>query len=309
MEYVQLQLNYFDWDSETVQSGACYETAKRHHKPVIVMEPVKGGVLADVPQPIKALFRQKQPNLSDASWAIRFAASLDNVMMVLSGMSNPEQLEDNASYMEHFVPLDEEEKRILAEAVRIFDEHKAVDCTACGKCLSVCPEHIPIPDYFKMYNDHCRMNKNTNGMMDFTPEVEKQLALTPTEELSELNFVKKDAVVNSGAAYIAAKRTNQLRVRTAAATTWGDAGARINTISPGVIVTPLAYDEFAAAGENYQKMIEASPAKRVGTSEEIAAAAAFLLSDEASFITGTDLLIDGGVIAAIKSGRYQLNVR
>jgi NAD(P)-dependent dehydrogenase (short-subunit alcohol dehydrogenase family) len=87
--------------------------------------------------------------------------------------------------------------------------------------------------------------------------------------------VKKDAVVNSGAAYIAAKRTNQLRVRTAAATTWGDAGARINTISPGVIVTPLAYDEFAAAGENYQKMIEASPAKRVGTSEEIAAAAAF----------------------------------
>ena len=165
MEYVQLQLNYFDWDSEIVQSGACYETAKRHRKPVIVMEPVKGGVLADVPQPIQALFRQKQPKLSDASWAIRFAASLDNVMMVLSGMSNLEQLEDNASYMEHFVPLDEEEKRIIAEAVRIFDEQKAVDCTACGKCLSVCPERIPIPDYFSMYNDHCRMNKNTNGMV------------------------------------------------------------------------------------------------------------------------------------------------
>ena len=165
MEYVQLQLNYFDWDSEIVQSGACYETAKRHRKPVIVMEPVKGGVLADVPQPIKALFRQKQPKLSDASWAIRFAASLDNVMMVLSGMSNLQQMEDNASYMEHFVPLDGEEKRIIAEAVRIFDEQKAVDCTACGKCLSVCPERIPIPDYFSMYNDHCRMNKNTNGMV------------------------------------------------------------------------------------------------------------------------------------------------
>jgi predicted aldo/keto reductase-like oxidoreductase len=165
MEYVQLQLNYFDWDSEIVQSGACYETAKRHRKPVIVMEPVKGGVLADVPQPIKALFRQKQPNLSDASWAIRFAASLDNVMMVLSGMSNLQQLEDNASYMEHFVPLDEEEKRIIAEAVRIFDKQKAVDCMACGKCLSVCPERIPIPDYFSMYNDHCRMNRNTNGMV------------------------------------------------------------------------------------------------------------------------------------------------
>lgn len=153
------------------------------------------------------------------------------------------------------------------------------------------------------------ISSQTGYMMDFTPEVEKQLALTPTGELAELDFVKKDAVANSGIAYIAAKRTNQLRVRAAAATTWGDAGARINTISPGVIVTPLAYDEFAAAGENYQKMIEASPAKRVGTSEEIAAAAAFLLSDEASFITGTDLLIDGGVIAAIKCGRYQLHRR
>jgi predicted aldo/keto reductase-like oxidoreductase len=165
MEYVQLQLNYFDWDSEAVQSGACYETATRHHKPVIVMEPVKGGVLADVPQSVRKLFREKQPNLSDASWAIRFAASLDNVMMVLSGMSNMEQLEDNTSYMEHFVPLDAEEKKIIAEAVRIFDEQKAVDCTACGKCLSVCSEHIPIPDYFNMYNDHCRMNRNTNGMV------------------------------------------------------------------------------------------------------------------------------------------------
>lgn len=141
-------------------------------------------------------------------------------------------------------------------------------------------------------------------MMDFTPEVEKQLALTPTAELAELDFVKKDAVANTGTAYIAAKRTNQLRVRTAAATSWGDRGARINTISPGIIVTPLAYDEFPAAGDNYQKMIAASPAKRVGTSEEIAAAAAFLLGDEASFITGTDLLMDGGVIAAMKSGRY-----
>lgn len=152
------------------------------------------------------------------------------------------------------------------------------------------------------------ISSQTGYMMDFPPEIENQLAMTPTDELAELKFVKKDAVVNTGVAYIAAKRANQLRVRTAAATTWGDAGARINTISPGIIVTPLAYDEFTAAGEGYQRMIEASPAKRVGTSEEIATAAAFLLSDEASFITGTDLLIDGGVIAAIKSGRYQLNV-
>ena len=165
MEYVQLQLNYFDWDSEVVQSGACYEVAARHHRPVIVMEPVKGGALAKVPSEIETLFRKKQPKLSDASWAIRYAASLDNVMMVLSGMSNMEQLEDNISCMEHFQPLDAEEQKIIEEAVRIYDRQKAVDCTSCGKCLPVCPERIPIPTYLEMYNDHCRMNKNTNGMV------------------------------------------------------------------------------------------------------------------------------------------------
>ncbi|MEQ3170115.1 SDR family oxidoreductase [Dysosmobacter welbionis] len=153
------------------------------------------------------------------------------------------------------------------------------------------------------------ISSQTGYMMHIDPEVEKLLALTPTEKLVELDYLKKDAVVNSGAAYIIAKRANHLRVRTAAATTWGDARARINSISPGVIVTPLAYDEFNAAGESYQKMIEASAARRVGTSEEIAAAGAFLLSEEASFITGTDLLIDGGVIAAIESDRYSLNIR
>ncbi len=122
----------------------------------------------------------------------------------------------------------------------------------------------------------------------------------------EVHTQKVDAVANSGIAYIASKRANHLRVRTAAATTWGDRGARINTISPGIIVTPLAYDEFKAAGEGYQKMIDASPMKRVGTIDEIAAAGEFLLSDKASFVTGTDLLIDGGVIAAMNSGRYQL---
>ena len=150
------------------------------------------------------------------------------------------------------------------------------------------------------------VSSQTGYMMDFSPETEQQLRDTPTEELADLPFVKKDAVANQGIAYIASKRANHLRVQRAAATTWGDAGARINTISPGIIVTPLAYDEFAAAGEGYQKMIEASPARRVGTSDEIGAAGAFLLSDTASFITGTDLLIDGGVIAAMKCGKYQL---
>lgn len=152
------------------------------------------------------------------------------------------------------------------------------------------------------------VSSQTGYMMHFDQEVERQLALTPTDQLADLPFVKKDAVANTGVAYIAAKRANQLRVRTAAATTWGDARARINTISPGVIVTPLAYDEFAAAGDNYQKMIDASPARRVGTPDEVGAAGAWLLSDEASFITGTDLLIDGGVIAAIESGRFSIGL-
>lgn len=103
-----------------------------------------------------------------------------------------------------------------------------------------------------------------------------------------------------------AKRCNHFRVRTAAAKSWEERRDRINTISPGIIVTPLAYDEFQTAGEEYQKMIDASPVRRVGTADEIAAAGAFLLSDKAGFITGTDLLIDGVVIAAMNSGKYQL---
>lgn len=150
------------------------------------------------------------------------------------------------------------------------------------------------------------ISSQAGHMRHLSIETETQLATTATDELINLPCVKEDAMANSGAAYMIAKRANHLRVRTAAATSWGDAHARINTISPGIIVTPLAYDEFNAAGDNYQKMIDASPARRVGTSEEIATAAAFLLSDEASFITSIDLLIDGGVIAAIESGRYTL---
>lgn len=165
MEYVQLQLNYFDWDSPVVQAKACYETATRHRRPVIVMEPVKGGALADVPGKVKTLFRDKRPQASDASWAIRFAASLDNVMMVLSGMSDMAQLEDNMAYMEHFVPMDAGEEAVIARAASVFDEDTAADCTACGKCLRDCPAAIPIADYLDLYNDHCRMNKNTNGMV------------------------------------------------------------------------------------------------------------------------------------------------
>ena len=141
-----------------------------------------------------------------------------------------------------------------------------------------------------------------------TNEQEYALTMTPADELAQLPMLQPDVIVNSGIAYIMSKRANQLRVRKAAID-WGRRAARINTISPGVVVTPLAYDEFRAAGEGYQKMIESSAMHRVGNPAEIANAAQFLLSDQASFITGTDLLVDGGTIAAIKTGEYQLTIQ
>ena len=135
---------------------------------------------------------------------------------------------------------------------------------------------------------------------------ELQIVNATTEQLAELPIVKNVAMQNSGFAYMIAKRVNHLQAQRAAATSWRERMARINTISPGIIVTPLAYDEFNANGDGYQAMIDASAARRVASSDEIADAAAFLLGEHASFITGTDLLIDGGVIASIRTGKFQL---
>ena len=137
-------------------------------------------------------------------------------------------------------------------------------------------------------------------------EDELQIVNATTDQLAELPIVKNVAMQNSGFAYMIAKRVNHLQAQRAAATTWRERRARINTISPGIIVTPLAYDEFNANGDGYQAMIDASAASRVASSDEIADAAAFLLGEHATFITGTDLLIDGGVIASIRAGQYKL---
>ena len=137
-------------------------------------------------------------------------------------------------------------------------------------------------------------------------DIELQLVNTPTEQLKDVKFIREVALKDSGLAYMIAKRMNHLQAQRAAATSWGQRRARINTISPGIIVTPLAYDEFNANGEGYQAMIDASAARRTGTSDEIAEAAAFLLGEHARFITGPDLLIDGGVIASIRTGGFKL---
>ena len=163
MEFVQLQINYLDWESRWIRSRACYEVAEKHGKPVIVMEPVKGGTLAKLPEEAEKLFKDKDPEMSVPSWAIRFVASLPNVMVVLSGMSTLEQLDNNTSYMQDFKPLNEEEKALCFKAAEIINNQITIPCTACHYCTEGCPMHICIPEYFSIYNEDMREDLSSKG--------------------------------------------------------------------------------------------------------------------------------------------------
>lgn len=152
MDFVQLQINYADWENPSIQSRGCYEVARKHGKPVIVMEPVKGGNLATPPESVVKLFQDAEPDMSAASWAVRFAADLEGVLVVLSGMSNVQQMEDNLSYMKDFDHMTEEERAIIVRAQEELSKIPLIPCTSCDYCAKVCPCNIGISLSFNALN-------------------------------------------------------------------------------------------------------------------------------------------------------------
>lgn len=152
MEFVQLQINYADWDYPAVQSRRCYEVARKHGKPVVIMEPVKGGMLANPPESVQKILKDAEPDMSVASWAIRFAAHLDGIITVLSGMSSVEQMQDNLSYMKDFKGLSAGEEATLKKAQEELAKIPLIPCTTCNYCAKVCPMHIGISGSFTAMN-------------------------------------------------------------------------------------------------------------------------------------------------------------
>lgn len=158
VDFVQLQINYADWDNPNVASRRNYEVARKHGKSITVMEPVKGGKLADPIEAVKDIFTKADPDASFASWAIRYVASLDGIITVLSGMSNIEQMEDNLSYMKDFRPLNEAEQEVIRKAQEALNVANEIPCTACHYCTDGCPMNINIPDIFAAVNEYSRYN-------------------------------------------------------------------------------------------------------------------------------------------------------
>ncbi len=152
MEFVQLQINYADWESPSIQSRLCYEVARKHNKPIIIMEPVKGGLLADPPETVQTVLKAAEPDSSFASWAMRFAADLEGIITVLSGMSNVAQMEDNLAVMGQFTSLTDSQKDTIAKAREELDKIPIIPCTSCDYCNKVCPNNIGIAGSFTAMN-------------------------------------------------------------------------------------------------------------------------------------------------------------
>ncbi len=166
-EFVQLQINYADWDNPSVQSRACYEVARKHGKSIVVMEPVKGGALANPHQSVQDVFRAANPEMSVASWAIRFVASLDGILTVLSGMSSVQQMADNLSYMADFKKLTQDELETIHKAQEALKNIESIPCTACHYCTEGCPMQINIPAIFAARNKQLVFNLEKQGQGDY----------------------------------------------------------------------------------------------------------------------------------------------
>lgn len=151
-EFVQLQINYADWNNAAIQSKGVYEMARKYNKPVVIMEPVKGGMLATPPETVAQVLKKANPNASIPSWAIRFSASLEGVITVLSGMSNMAQMEDNLSFMQDFTPLNAQEQETIAEAQKALAAIPLIPCTTCNYCAKVCPVGVGISGSFTAMN-------------------------------------------------------------------------------------------------------------------------------------------------------------
>lgn len=152
IDFVQLQLNYLDWENGVIQSRRNYEVARKHHKPIVVMEPIKGGTLASFSDDIEKIYKDYAPQKSIASWALRYVASLDGVMTILSGMSNAQQMNDNLDTMTHFEKINDKEAKLIKQVTDQVLSYPTIPCTKCRYCTPGCPMHIQIPDLFTAYN-------------------------------------------------------------------------------------------------------------------------------------------------------------
>ena len=156
IDFVQLQVNYMDWEQPNVLSRRCLEVARKYGKPVTVMEPCKGGTLVNLPKEAEDLLRQARPEASNASWALRFAASQDGVTRVLSGMNSMEQVEDNTRTFLNFEPITREDQKVIEQVKKIIEKNTPIPCTGCAYCTHGCPKNIAIPQYFALYNSISR---------------------------------------------------------------------------------------------------------------------------------------------------------
>ncbi len=169
-DFVQLQVNYLDWDFQDAKRQ--YEIVKEKGLPVIVMEPVRGGTLAELSEEAREILKEKNPEASIASWAIRYVAGLENVLVVLSGMSDMEQTKDNVKTLSDFHPLDEEEQKVLDKALNVFLEKRIIPCTECAYCMP-CPEGVDIPRVFHIYNQYA-ISQNKRFFIHFYEKLEEE---------------------------------------------------------------------------------------------------------------------------------------